>query len=215
MDRMGRSQRSLTKSILAMPPFGNPDTIDPRMNVSSRLEEYLARALSGFRFLALFAVIGALLASVLLFLKGTLEIIHGTAAFLKTIAHLSPPGPEDKAVILTVIPAVDNYLFATALLIFGMGLYDLFISETDPGSKAPAWQPAWIKIESLDDLRKQISEVVIMILIINFFDVSFAITLERPVDLLMLGGGILLVACSLFITQETCDQGKATLPRQG
>lgn len=172
------------------------------MKIPSQLGGRLARALFGFRFLALFAVVGSLLASALLFLKGTLEIVHGAAHFLKTFAHLSVSGAEDKTVILTVIPAVDHYLFAMVLLIFGMGIYDLFISDIDPLLDATTLRPTWVKVKNLDDLRTQISEVVIMILIINFFDLSFAISLDRPLDLLMLGGGIFLVAAALFVAHR-------------
>jgi uncharacterized membrane protein YqhA len=101
-----------------------------------------------------------------------------------------------------VIPAVDNYLFATVLLIFGTGIYNLFICGIDSPLEGAAARLAWTKVQSLDDLRTQISEVVIMILIINFFEVSFAINLDRPVDLLLLGGGIFLVAAALFITHR-------------
>lgn len=185
-----------------MPPFGNHHTIDPRMKSPAQWEESFARALFSSRFLALFAVLGVLLGAVLLFLKGTLEIIHGTGDLLTTITHTRTTEEEDKALILTVVPAIDNYLFAMVLLIFGMGIYGLFINTLDPLLGELASRPAWIKVQSLDDLRMQISEVVIMILVINFFDLSFAITLDRPLDLPMLGGGVFLVALALFLTQR-------------
>jgi uncharacterized membrane protein YqhA len=166
------------------------------------LEEFFEAGLFNCRFLVVFAVLGSLVAAVVLFLKGSLEIIQGVNGFFKIITHFGPTSSDDKSVILAFIPAIDNYLFATVLLIFSMGIYELFVSEIDPALRLPTSRPNWLNIENLDDLRTHISEVVIVILIINFFELSFTVPLTRPLDLLLLGSGIFLVAAALFITHR-------------
>jgi uncharacterized protein (TIGR00645 family) len=172
------------------------------MKRHSLLEEVFESALFSCRFLVIFAVIGSLIAALVLFLKGSLEIVQGVTSFLHIITNFSPTDTDDKTVILAFIPAIDNYLFATVLLIFSMGIYELFISEIDPSLRKPFSRPNWLNIATLDDLKTHISEVVVMILIINFFQFSFTVSLNRPVDLLYLGGGILLISVSLFITHK-------------
>lgn len=167
-------------------------------------EEFFESGLFNMRFLVLVAVLGSLAASITLFAKGSLEIIQGVVAFLRIMHNFIPNSADDKTVILAFIPAIDNYLFATVLLIFSMGIYELFVSKIDPTSRKPFSRPRWLNINSLDDLKTHISEVVIMILIINFFELSFSMKDlgQKSSDLLMLGGGIMLVAIALYVTHK-------------
>ncbi len=94
------------------------------------VEEIFETVLFSCRFLVLIPVGGVLAASFVMFFKGCIEVIQGVRAFWSF--SLQPTSLDDKTVILSFIPAVDNYLFATILLIISMGLYELFISEIDP-----------------------------------------------------------------------------------
>ena len=171
-------------------------------------EEYFEGALFSCRFFVLFAVVGSIVASVVLFLKGSLEIIQGVNEFIKIMGNYSPTPNDDKTIILAFIPAIDNYLFAMVLLIFSMGIYELFVSKIDPSLRKTFSRPNWLNIKDLDDMKTHISEVVVMILIINFFELSFTVPLTRSTDLLLLGGGIFLVSAALFITHKMIAQRK-------
>jgi uncharacterized membrane protein YqhA len=106
---------------------------------------------------------------------------------------------NDKLIAIFV-SAVDNYLFATVLLIFSMGLYELFISKIDPVSRTPDLRPNWLKVKNLDDLKSALGKVILMILIVSFFEKSLSIEYKNALDMLYLGTGILLVAGALFLT---------------
>lgn len=133
-----------------------------------------------------------------MFFKGCVEVVQGVRAFELAVSF-QPTSLDDKSVLLSFIPAVDNYLFATILLIISMGLYELFISEIDPRSRKEKTRPIWLCVRDLDDLTSRIGEVVIMILIVNFFKSSFSVNYDRPIDLLALGGGVLLISGSLVV----------------
>jgi len=81
-----------------------------------------------------------------------------------------------------------------------MGLYELFISKIDPAVRKKKTRPEWLSITTLDQLKSHIGQVIIMILIVNFFRQSFKIDFNQPIHLLILGGGIVLVAVALVIT---------------
>jgi uncharacterized membrane protein YqhA len=170
------------------------------------IERAFETALFQCRFLALFAVIGSMVAALSLFLKGTIEICQGVIGLMHSVPYFVPTAVDDKIVILAFIPAVDNYLFAMVLLIFSMGVYELFISKIDPAVREAFSHPRWLKIDNLDDLKTQISEVVVMILIINFFQFSYTVPLVSPLDLVYFGGGILAIGASLFITHTIIAQ---------
>lgn len=163
------------------------------------VEEVFETALFSSRLLVLIAVLGVLASAVVMFCKGTIEVIQGIRLFFTSSINFKPTSLDDNGVILSFIPAVDNYFFATILLIISMGMYELFISKIDPRSRKNKTRPNWLVIDDLDDMTSRIGEVVIMILIVNFFKLSFSATYNRPIDLLILGSGILLVSLSLVV----------------
>ena len=166
----------------------------------SLIEEVFETALFNCRFLVLLAVLGSLLAAIMIFLKGAIELVQAAHAFLPSLTAFQLTPADDKLVLVSIMPAIDYFLFATVLLIFSMGLYELFISEIDPASRGTKSRPNWLNVRSLDDLKSHMGKVIMMILIVNFFQQAFNITYSAPRDLLYLGGGILLVALSLFLT---------------
>lgn len=171
----------------------------------SKLEDWFESGLYSCRFLVMFAVFGTMFAAVILFLKGTVEIIQGVRGFFHNVNLSASNMEDDKTVILAFIPAIDNYLFGTVLLIFSMGIYELFVSKINPAMRTPSSRPNWLNIENLDDLKTHIAEVVIMILIINFFEFSFTIPLSQPLDLLYFSGSILVVAATLYISHRMIE----------
>ncbi|WJX36778.1 hypothetical protein P8452_24619 [Trifolium repens] len=84
--------------------------------------------------------------------------------------------------------SADVYLAGTVMLIFGMGLYGLFISNTPPdvspsvdrmhlrtslfGMFALKESPKWMKISSLDELKTKVGHVIVMILLVKMFERS-------------------------------------------
>lgn len=103
---------------------------------------------------------------------------------------------------LTFIKAVDNFLIALVLLIFCLGIYELFVSKINPLHKQSDEFNYWFRVSSLEDLKKYFGKVVLMILIVNFFEKSAQVEYTAPIDLLFLGGGVLMIAISLFLTHE-------------
>ena len=175
-----------------------------------KLEEIFESFLFNCRFLVFFAVFGLLAASFVMFLKGGVEVVQGVNGFF-SMAHFAPTSADDKNVILSFIPAIDSFLFAAILLIFSMGFYELFVSKIDPSMRGKYTRPDWLVIRNLDDLKNLISELIITVLIINFFNASYSITFDRPIDLLIFGGGIILIALALLLTHYIISK-KINLP---
>lgn len=98
-----------------------------------------------------------------------------------------------------VVEVIDGYLLATVLLIFALGLYELFISKIDE-AEAFETSSSVLAINSLDDLKTRLGRVVIMILIVNFFEHAIRMDFHGPLDLLALAGGIALIGVTLYLT---------------
>ncbi|HEY5603587.1 MAG TPA: YqhA family protein [Gammaproteobacteria bacterium] len=78
-----------------------------------------------------------------------------------------------------MVEIIDGYLLAAVLLIFALGLYELFISRIDVVNKDDEHGMASnvLIINSLDDLKTRLAKVILMILIVRFFENAISMNL--------------------------------------
>ncbi|NTV01349.1 MAG: YqhA family protein [Chlorobiaceae bacterium] len=165
------------------------------------IENTFESLLFNMRFIVLTPVLGAMVASVIMYIKGTLLIVDGTRIFLEQLNNLGKVETDHvERIVPLLINSVDNYLFATVLLIFSMGIYELFISKIDPASRTSDSRPNLLNIQTLDDLKGNIGKVVLMILIVTFLERSMSNNYGSALDLLYLCIGIILISGALYIT---------------
>jgi len=88
------------------------------------------------------------------------------------------------------------------LLIFGLGLYELYISKIhhayEDGNDA---SDHLLSIDSLDDLKSRLGKVIMMILIVKFFELAIGMEVDDTTALLMFAGGVLMSAAALVLTE--------------
>lgn len=166
------------------------------------LEKLFEGTLWNSRFVVLTAVVGSLLAGVAIFYMATVDVVY----LLQHLVHYADAdmaGEARKALhdstISHIVEVVDGYLLATVMLIFSLGMYELFISDIDQahGSKASS---KILVINSLDDLKSRLAKVILMIMIVTLFEQALNMKLATPVDLLSLGGSIALIAVALYFS---------------
>ncbi|HLG21385.1 MAG TPA: YqhA family protein [Candidatus Manganitrophaceae bacterium] len=155
------------------------------------------------RFIVLLAVVASLISSVLLFVIATIDVGRLVINVIRfSIASHEQDGNDQfhGDVVSHIITAVDDYLLATVLLIFALGLYELFISKIDQAEQDSRHSSQILLIKTLDDLKDRLAKVVLMILIVTFFKNVLHIPFHEPLSILYLGAGILLVALALYFT---------------
>lgn len=156
------------------------------------------------RFLTLLSVIGSLLAALALFIKGSMLVADGIVTFFSEMrAHTWKEGfKHSEDLIEMFVSSVDMYLFAMVLIIFGMGIYELFISKMDPVERRVDNRPSWLQISSIDDLKASLGKVILMILIVSFFRHTLNMEYDSPLKLLYLSVGIILIAGALYLAHN-------------
>ncbi|GJP79501.1 hypothetical protein CLOP_g9730 [Closterium sp. NIES-67] len=102
--------------------YTTSDDEDNKERVIENVENSVERRIFDCRFLTLLAVIGSLVGSAICFVKGCLFVLESLVEFASAWWGIGSGN-----VILLLVEAVDVYLIGTVMLIFGMGLYDLFI----------------------------------------------------------------------------------------
>ncbi|MDR3341510.1 MAG: YqhA family protein [Treponema sp.] len=171
--------------------------------LSKKTENIFETALFNSRFITLTAVVGSLISAVIMFIKSTLQVINGLGIFMSKLQTFSILDQENNYLVALLVSSVDGYLFATILLIFSMGIYELFISKIDPAIRPQESRPNWLKITSIDDLKSSLGKVILMVLIVAFFEHSLSIEYKTALDLLYLGLGVLFISIALYLTHAT------------
>jgi len=173
-------------------------------------ERLFEKALWNGRFVVVVAVVASMAAATAIFYMATVDVVYLVIHMLN-YADPSMAIEVRKAIhdetITHVVEVVDGYLLATFMLIFALGMYELFVSDIDEahGSKASS---KILVIESLDDLKSRLAKVILMILIVTLFEEALKMNPTTTLDLLYLGGAIALVGVALFFSHKAESHGK-------
>ena len=190
-------------------------------NIDRKLPDYLKKnnyliqkfedILYYCRYFAFIAVVGAVLSSFILFIQGFGLIIKGLMGFFQD------PYERYEALFEKLVSSVDVFLFALVLIIFGVGVYELFIANIDPEDKPEESRPTWLKISSVDDLKSSLGKVILMVLIVSFFKHVLEIDALQwsPLALLYLAVGIMLIAVALYLTHKSSNEEASAKSKKG
>jgi uncharacterized membrane protein YqhA len=161
------------------------------------------------RYVVIFAVVASMAAAIAIFYMATVDVVY----LVSHILHYADPelaGETRKALhdetITHVVEVVDGYLLATVMLIFGLGMYELFISDIDEAKHSKA-SSAILVIESLDDLKQRLAKVIIMIMIVTIFELALKLKVGGALDLLYLAGAVALIGLALYLTHASEGHG--------
>ncbi len=124
------------------------------------MKKWFESAIWSSRLIVIVAVISSLLAAVALFYMSTVDAWHMVVHLLN---YASPDlntqqRMELRAETIThVVEMVDGFLLATVMLIFGMGLYELFISKIDQAQRSAVAMSAAHARALLMEMKNQLA----------------------------------------------------------
>jgi len=106
---------------------------------------------------------------------------------------------ELRARALTVIvKSVDGYIITAILIIFSLGLYEFFISRLEEARQSPL-ASRLLDMSGLEDLKERIAKLLVLVLVIEFFQRALLLRVEGALDLLYLALGIVLIGLTLYL----------------
>lgn len=158
------------------------------------------------RFIIILASIASVISAIILVLLGTADVWEIAKELIHNISHSEHI--DHSSVITLIISAIDFYLIATVLLIFGIGVYELFISKIDV-LENDQFSSKVLVVHSLDELKEKIAKVVIMVLIVTFFKYAVSFSYKDILDLLGLAVGIFLISLAVYFTHKEGKKKKA------
>jgi len=115
----------------------------------------MKRVIEKSRYLALIASVSSLVAAVAAFLAGAVKTV-------RVIVHIFQGRGEGQAGGIELVALMDSCLIATGLLIFGVGLYELFVQDVE--------LPAALTIKNMHDLKAKLGSVIILVMAVTFLE---------------------------------------------
>ncbi|MBW6488409.1 YqhA family protein [Sulfurimonas sp.] len=162
------------------------------------LERIFENALWNSRFIVILAVFFGLIGAVSLFIVASFDIYDTAKYVITTYINQAHPDHFHENIISGIIGAVDLYLIGVVMLLFSFGLYELFISEIDPAKESGHDETQLLAIHSLDHLKDKISKVIVMVLVVGFFQKVGHTQYNGALDMLYLALSITAVAVGLY-----------------
>jgi len=166
------------------------------------LEQVFETILWAGRWSVLLAVIGGILTSFVMFFIASFDVYYLGTLILQ---HMEASDAVTRATLRSdiighAVEVIDGFLLAIVLLIFSYGIFELYVSKIVQAYGTSTAQHL-LKINSLDDLKARLGKVILMILIVKFFEVAISMNFETMKDLMLFSIAIILIGTTLFMNQ--------------
>jgi uncharacterized membrane protein YqhA len=137
--------------------------------------------LESVRYMVVIAVFGLLAGALITFGWGVYGVWEYAAALIDG---------DQTAGLVRVLGMIDTFLLATVILVFAVGLWELFVGELD--------LPDWLEITTLDDLKAKLADVIVLVVAIKALEKLT--TAKKPLDALLYAGASGLIVLGLTLS---------------
>jgi uncharacterized membrane protein YqhA len=141
----------------------------------------MSKLIERTRYISYIGIVSMLLASFAAFVWGGVKAV-------KTIQLLVETAGQSDFIAVSFIEVVDSFLIATALYIFSVGLYEMFIGKLS--------LPAWMLSHDLHELKSKLGGVIILVMVVKFLE--HLVNWTGALDTLLFAGAITLVSAALI-----------------
>ncbi len=164
------------------------------------LEKFFESFLWNSRFFVLLAVIFSLLGGITLFIVASVDVFEIIKKVIVTYVNNLHPEKFHETIVGGLIGAVDLYLIAIVSFVFSFGLYELFISEIDVAKESET--PQILEIHSLDELKDKLAKVIVMVLVVNFFQRVLYTNYSGALEMIYFAISILALSLGLYFLHK-------------
>lgn len=166
------------------------------------IEKLFENSLWSTRFIIVLAVVFGLIGAFVLFAVASVDVYNTASYVIQTYTTHTHPEHFHEEIVGGIIGAVDLYLIGVVMIIFSFGLYELFISDIDPAKDKNGKENQLLAVHSLDQLKDKISKVIVMVLVVGFFQKVGHAVFAGALELLYLALSITAVAVGLYFLSK-------------
>ncbi|MBZ7986089.1 YqhA family protein [Campylobacter sp. Cr9] len=164
------------------------------------LEKYFEKFLVNSRFITILPVIFGLLGAFILFFIASFDVYKVIKIAYSYYFQKADLDIHEEAVSM-IVGAVDLYLMALVFYIFSFGIYELFISDVEEFKQYK--QSKVLEVHSLDELKDKLGKVIVMVLVVNFFQHALNLKFNSSIDMLYLAIGIMCICLGLWALHKS------------
>jgi len=165
------------------------------------LEHIFESTLWSSRLFTILAVIFGMFGALVLFILASLDVWNVLVSVYNVLINHIHTEHLHENVVSSIIGAVDLYLIGVVLLIFAFGIYELFISKIDVAENSENGSKV-LNITSLDQLKDKIAKVIVMVLVVNFFQRVLHTHYNGALEMLYFAGSILALSVALYFLHK-------------
>ena len=141
----------------------------------------MARLLDKTRYLALIGVVSLLVGALAAFGWAAVKAFDVVKLIIATAA-------KDSSIPVALIELMDGFLLATALFVFAVSMYELFIGHLN--------LPDWMLAHNLYELKAKLSGVIILVMAVKF--VERLVEWKDPQGTVLFGISVAVVSGTLI-----------------
>jgi uncharacterized membrane protein YqhA len=139
------------------------------------------RFLEKTRILSYIGIISLLIASIAAFVWGAVKTYKSVEIIITSFG-------QNEFIAVYLIELVDSFLIATALYIFSVSLYELFIGKLS--------LPSWMLAHNLHELKSKLGGVIVLLMVVKFLE--HLVEWKQPTDSLLFAISVAVVSAALI-----------------
>jgi uncharacterized membrane protein YqhA len=152
----------------------------------------IERMVARFRYISIIAVVASGFGALLMFVIGAVKVVRAYKTYLSENLLSGAIALQGATAAITfLVQAIDAFLIAIGLMIFGGGIYNLFIHPVPEG------QRRLFGIETITQLKSLLAELVVVILMVKFLEEALHSRDGYQWDMIVLPIGVLLIAIAV------------------
>ncbi|MGI9235463.1 MAG: YqhA family protein [Woeseiaceae bacterium] len=157
----------------------------------------IERIFNQFRKVSIIAVLASVLGSLLMFVIGAVKVVRAYNAYL--LVAIEPNTDSKVNVGLSIaylVQAIDAFLIALILMIFGYGVFILIVADEQAVERATL---SGFQIRSVSELKRILADMIVVILMVKFLESALVSTGSLGWEALVLPAAILLLAAAVRV----------------
>src|SRR5512140_3508683 len=141
----------------------------------------MGKLLEKTKYIGLIGIVSLLVAAIAAFVWGAIKTVNAIIGIVTSYG-------KDAFIAVRLIELVDAFLIATALYVFAVSLYEMFIDKIA--------LPEWMLANNLPELKDKLGGVIILVMVVTFLE--HLVEWKAPYDSMLFAIAVGVVSAALI-----------------
>lgn len=172
------------------------------------LQYWVEQGLLATRFVIVVPVVVSIFLALAAVYVATVDAVYTATHLIDYASSVSSPSATLRVKLLTsIIKVFDTYLIGAVLLVFAIGLYELFIHRLE-ATEHIGIAGRLLFVRDLDDLKNRLAKLVLLVLVVEVLQQGLQLTYASPLDVLYLAIATVLVGGAILLGNVLSDRAE-------